>query len=244
VKDYDAKSFGDLHADEYDALHNPGTTEEAVDLLADLAGAGKVLELAIGTGRVALPLAARGLEVHGVEASEKMVAKLREKPGGENLPVTIADMADFSVRQEFDFVYLIFNTLCNLTSQAAQVSCFQSVARHLNPGGAFLIETFVPDLSRFTDGQSVRVKQLDFGSLILDAAVHDPVKQTIEFQRVGITEAGLKLLPLPMRYAWPAEIDLMAQLAGLELEARWGGWARTPFTAESDMHISVYRKGG
>ncbi|KJS27038.1 MAG: hypothetical protein VR75_04880 [Hyphomonadaceae bacterium BRH_c29] len=189
-------------------MHNPGTTEAAVDLLAVFALPGRTLELAIGTGRVALPLAARGCRIEGIEASPDMVAKLREKPGGADIPVTLGDMAVVKAEGEFDFIFLIFNTLFNLTSQAAQVACFRNAA----------------------------------SMLALEASIHDPTTQRIDYQVLRITKNGFQLTPLPMRYAWPQETDLMAELAGLSLENRWGGWDKSAFTADSRTHISVYRK--
>ena len=236
-------TFGKLNADSYDALHDPGTTEESVALIADLAGPGaRLLELAIGTGRMAIPLKQRGFEISGIEGSPEMVAKMRTKPGGVDIPVLIGDMADGAIEGEFDFAFLVFNTLFNLTSQEAQLRCFANTARRLAPGGAFLIETFVPDFSAFTDHQSLRTMHIGMQSLWFEAKRHDPVAQRIDYQRVRITDAGLKLVPLQMRYAWPAEIDLMAKLAGLELEHRWGGWHRENFTPDSRMHVSLYRR--
>ncbi len=242
MEKYGPQTFGDLNADEYDVRHDPGTTDLAVETLAELAAGGRTLELAIGTGRVGLPLAARGLEVHGVEASPKMVEKLREKPGGAAIPVLIADMAAFQLDERFDFAFLIFNTLFNLTSQDDQVQCFQCAADHLKPGGAFVIETYIPRLAEFDGGQSLRTRRVDFEGPVLEAAVHDPVRQRVDYQYVRVSNAGVTTTPLPIRYAWPAEIDLMARLAGLFLEARWGGWRKEPFTAESATHVSVYRK--
>ncbi len=240
--DFDASTFGTLNADDYDTLHDPGTTEASVQLISRIAGQGRILELAIGTGRVALPLAALGHDVSGIEGSPEMVEKLRAKPGGADLDVRIGDMADVGIEGPFDHVFLVFNTLFNLTSQEAQVRLFANVANRLAPGGSFLVETFVPDLSGFRDGQRVMTRRLDMTSVWLEAATHDPVAQRIEFQRIRITPEGTRLVPLPMRYAWPAEIDLMARLAGLVPEARWGGWAREPFTSQSRMHVSLYRK--
>lgn len=242
MREFGPATFGQLNADHYDALHDPGTTEESVALIAELAGKGEILELAIGTGRMALPLKQRGLTISGIEGSPEMVAKLREKPGGAEIPVVIGDMADVGIEGPFDFVFLVFNTLFNLTSQADQVRCFRNVADRLAPGGAFLIETFVPDFSRSHDNQSLRTMQVGFNSLWLEAKAHDPTGQVIDYQRVRITANGTRLVPLKMRYAWPQEIDLMANLAGLERENRWGGWHREPFTARSEMHVSVYRK--
>ena len=219
-------------------------------MLADLAAGGKVLELAIGTGRLALPLAARGLSVHGIDASEAMVAKLREKPGGDAIPVTIGDLADVDIDIDinikgdgdgaFDLVFLVFNTLFNLTSQDDQVRCFRNVAQHLSADGVFVIEVFVPDFSNFVDDQAVRTVHLTADSAFLEASRHDPITQTVHYQYIEITSDGTRLYPLPMRYAWPSELDLMARLAGLELRERWGGWDRSPFTASSAAHVSVY----
>ena len=242
MRNYGPETFGELNADEYDLLYNPGTTEAAIELLSEFALPGRTLELAIGTGRVALPLAERGCRIEGIEASPLMVEKLRQKPGGHGIPVTIGDMSEVKADGMFDFVFLIFNTLYNLTSQAAQVNCFRNAASMLAPGGAFLIEAFVPDLSQFHDHRSVKPRHVGFSSLALEAAVHDPTTQRIDYQVLRVTSEGTKLTPLPMRYAWPQETDLMAQLAGMDLETRWGGWDKSDFTANSRMHISVYRK--
>ena len=242
VKEFGPSTFGELNAEDYDELHDPGTTDECVNLIAELAGSGTVLELAVGTGRIALPLTERGLSVHGIEGSERMVSKLKAKPGGESIPVVVGDFADVAVDGTYDFVFLVFNTLFNLTSQDDQVRCFHNVAERLRDGGAFLVEAVIPDVGGFQDGYRVRTKHVDFGSAWLEAAKYDPVRQLIEFQRIRITNEGVKLVPLPMRYAWPSEIDLMAQLAGLKLKYRWGGWDRTEFTSKSKMHISVYEK--
>lgn len=244
MKGFGPATFGALNADDYDALHDPGTTDAAVEVIAEIAGRGRILELAIGTGRVALPLALRGLDIAGIDGSPEMVAKLREKPGGEGIPVTIGDFADVGVEGTFDHVFLVFNTLFNLPSQDDQLRCFKNVANRLRDNGTFLIETFVPDLSDYGSGQNVRTMQLDMESVWLEAAIHDPVRQILELQRIRITNEGMRLVPLPIRYAWPAEIDLMARLAGLERKHRWGGWDRTPFTADSRMHVSVYQKVG
>ncbi|MBI1187484.1 MAG: methyltransferase domain-containing protein [Alphaproteobacteria bacterium] len=241
MKGYGPATFGELNAEDYDRLHDPGTTDAAVAALAALANGGRVLELAIGTGRIALPLAARGLSVHGIDASPDMIAGLRAKPGGAAVPVTIGDIADFTVEGgPFDLVVLIFNTLFNLTTLDAQVNCFKCAAAHLASNGRFVIEAFVPDVAAFRNGQSFRVREITAQSLAFDAARHDPVSQTIEYQIVRMRDGAFSLTPLPMRYAWPSELDLMARLAGLELHERWSDWTRAPFTAESRAHISVY----
>ena len=242
MKGFGPETFGALNAEDYDALHDPGTTDAAVEVIAEIAGQGSILELAIGTGRIALPLARKGLDIAGIDASPDMVAKLRHKPGGGNIPVTIGDFADVAVEDQFDHVFLVFNTLFNLKSQDDQVRCFKNVADRLNDNGTFLIEAFVPDFSDYKKGQNVRTMRLDMESVWLEAAVHDPARQLLEFQRIRITDDGMRLVPLPLRYAWPAEIDLMAKLAGLEPKQRWGGWDRSPFTANSKMHVSVYQK--
>jgi len=193
---------------------------------------------------VALPHAARGLIVHGIEASEGMVAKLREKPGGSDIPVEIGDMAEVRVNGTFDLIYLVFNTIFNLTTQAAQVSCFHNAARHLNAGGVFVVETVVPDLSGFVDGQRMKGSWARMDSARFEIAIHDPVAQTVEFQRIVMSEGGTRMTPHFMRYAWPAELDLMAQLAGLERRDRWAWWDRSPFTAGSKSHVTVYVRAG
>ncbi|WP_394892442.1 class I SAM-dependent methyltransferase [Mesorhizobium sp. AaZ16] len=242
MEGFTASTFGELNAAEYDELHDPGTTEETVRLISELAGEGSILELAIGTGRVALPLVALGHRVSGIEGSLEMIEKLREKPGSDAIDVTIGDFADVNIKGPFDHVFLVFNTLFNLQSQEDQIRCFRNVADRLNPGGTFMIETFVPDFSGFSDGQRVRTKRLDKTSVWIEAALHDPVCQLFEYQRIRVTETGVRLVPLPMRYAWPSEIDLMARLAGLTRIHRWGGYDRSQFDASSKMHVSVYQK--
>lgn len=242
MKIFEPSTFGELYAEDYDALHDPGTTDEAVKLLAGLSGNGRVLELAIGTGRIALPLANCGLDVHGIDGSPEMVEKMRLKAGGDSIPVSIGDYAEVEVEGVFELVFLVFNTLFNLRSQEDQIRCFANVAEHLSEDGVFLVETFVPDVAQFDDDQYLRTQQVGFEVARLDAAVHDPVRQVIEYQRVHISSDGIRMNPLVMRYAWPTEIDLMARLAGLELKDRWGDWNRSPFTRTSKMHVSVYGK--
>ena len=243
MKEYGTKTFGELNAGRYDAMYEKmmaTETRDSVETLAELAGGGKVLELAIGTGRVALPLAARGLTVHGIEASEAMVAQLREKPGSQAIPVEIGDMAEVRLNETFDLIYLVFNTIFNLTTQEAQVRCFQNAAWHLNPGGVFVIETVVPDFSEYVDGQRMKGSWARIDSARFEIAIHDRVAQTVAFQRIVISEGGTQMRPHFMRYAWPSELDLMAQLAGLERRERWAWWDRSPFTAESKSHVTVY----
>ena len=243
MKEYGTTTFGELNAEGYDAMYEQvmaTETADSVETLAELAGGRKVLELAIGTGRVALPLVARGLTVHGIEASEAMVAKLREKPGGRAIPVVIGDMAEARVNETFDLIYLVFNTIFNLTTQEAQVRCFCNAARHLNADGVFVVETVVPDLSGFVDGQRMKGSWARINSARFEVAIHDPVLQTVAFQRIVIDQDGTHITPHFMRYAWPSEFDLMAQLAGLERRERWAWWDRSPFTGDSKSHVSVY----
>jgi SAM-dependent methyltransferase len=242
MENYGPATFGTLNADDYDAAHDPGTTDATVALIAEIAPGKRLLELAIGTGRIGLPLAAMGFKLSGIEASPDMVAKLRAKPGGDTIPVTIGDMADVDIEGTFDHAFLVFNTLFNLQSQEDQIRCFANTAKRLAPGGTFLVETFVPDLSGFENHQKVSTKKLDMASVWLEAVTHDPLTQRFDFQRIRVTDQGMKLVPFPMRYAYPPEMDLMARLAGLQLKHRWGGWDKSAFTADSPAHISVYEK--
>jgi SAM-dependent methyltransferase len=241
VPDYDASTYGDRMAEVYDEWFAvPSDTEDTVGFLADLAGPGPVLELGIGTGRIALPLAQKGYEVHGIDASETMVKKLRSKAGGEDIPVTIGDFAKVDVEGAFSLVYVVFNTLFALLSQEDQVRCFSNVARRLREGGVFAIEAFVPDMTRWDRDQRVEAQHVEKDSVVLGAAILDPVAQRITSNHLHVSEKGVKMYPVRLRYAWPSELDLMARLAGLRLRERWGGWHREPFAASSAKHISVY----
>lgn len=244
MHDHAPHTFGDRWADVYDerTARRPGpdAARAAVDGLAGLAGGGRVLELGIGTGRIALGLVERGLEVHGIDASEAMLAELRRKPGGATVPVTMGDFADVEADGRFDLVFVAFNTLFALTTQDDQVRCFGNVARHLTDDGVFVIEAFVPDLGRFDRGQTVRALHVGADGVDLEATAHDAAAQTVTSQLIVVTEAGIRLLPVHLRYAWPAELDLMARLAGLTLRERWAGWDRSPFTSASGAHVSVY----
>jgi SAM-dependent methyltransferase len=209
--------------------------------LAELAGAGRALELGIGTGRVALPLSERGVEVHGIDASESMMEKLRSKPGGERIPVTLKDFADADVEGAFSLVFVVFNTFFALVNQEDQLRCFRAVSERLTPDGVFVLEAFVPDLARFGRyHQRVEAGDLSLDRVRLEVARHDPVTQRIDGQHVVISEKETKLYPVHLRYAWPSELDLMARLAGLRLRERWGSWRRDPFNESSERHISVY----
>jgi SAM-dependent methyltransferase len=240
---YDEAMYGDRIAGIYDRLYSDHEGA-AVDTLQELAGEGNALELGIGTGRVALPLHHRGVKVTGIDASEAMVEKLRAKPGGADIEVLLSSFAAFDLDARFDLIYVVFNTFFALQTQEEQVGCFRSVAGHLAEGGVFLIEAFVPDLCRFDNGQTVRVVQLSEDEVRLDVAQHDPVGQQVSSQHVLLSEGGVRLYPVKLRYAWPSELDLMAQLAGLRLKHRWGSWEKEAFTEGSGKHISVYGAAG
>jgi SAM-dependent methyltransferase len=238
---YDVTTYGERMAEVYDQWPGvPPNTEAVVAALTRLAGRGPVLELGIGTGRIALPLAQRGPHVHGIDASPAMVARLRAKPGGEHIPVTIGDFADMAVEGRFTLIFVVFNTFFGLLSQEDQVRCFLGVAQHLTDDGVFVLEAFVPDLSRYDRGQRVEARQVETDRIHLATSIHDPVQQRIMSQQVVLSAEGIRLYPVQVRYAWPSELDLMARLAGLQLKHRWAGWAGEPFTASSGSHVSVY----
>jgi len=211
-----------------------------VDVLAELAGGGRALELGIGTGRVALPLARRGVEVHGIDLSRAMVARLRGKPGGDAIGVTIGDFATTRVDGTFSLAYLVFNTIMNLTTQAAQVACFRTVAAHLEPGGCFLIEVMVPELRKLPPGQTAVPFHASPTRWAYD--LYDVATQALSSNYVEVVDGRGEYRSIPFRYVWPAELDLMAQIAGLRLRERWSGWSREPFTSESSKHVSVWEK--
>ncbi|MDT0265848.1 class I SAM-dependent methyltransferase [Streptomyces sp. DSM 44915] len=246
TQDQGPETYGELNADVYDEWHAGLDPGEAVACLAALAGegpAGPVLELAVGTGRVTIPLAARGVELHGIDASPAMVERMRAKPGGELIPVTIGDMADVEPATDADFalVFVVFSTFFFLLTQEEQVRCFANVARRLLPGGRFVLECPMPDVGRYTRNQNLEVHQVGLDRVRLVAVRHDPVEQRFDGHHVLLTNGGVRMAPASMRYAWPAELDLMARLAGLERRHRWGGWRREPFTAEGG-HVTVYEK--
>jgi SAM-dependent methyltransferase len=239
---YGPETYGEHIADVYDEWYTHlGDAEQQADFLAELADGGRALELGIGTGRIALPLAARGVEVHGIDSSPAMVAKMRAKPGGGAITTTIGDMADVAVDGTFSLVFVVFNTFFMLTTQEAQVRCFRNVAAHLAPGGRFVLGAFVPDLSRIEQGQNVGVGDVGVNTLRLDATKFDSLAQRIDVTQMRITEQGIRLVHARMRYAFVPELDLMAQLAGLTLEHRWSSFDKQSFTNESAYGLSVYR---
>lgn len=229
---------------DYDELHRHLDPADTVDAVAELAGGGPVLELGVGTGRIALPLAARGVEVVGVDASAAMLQRLHDKPGGQALATVEADFVDVTLDRRFAVVLAAFNTLFAVTSQPRQVAAVANAAAHLQPGGMFAVEAFVPDLEQFHRGQSVRASQAGGDDVVLKTATHDPANQRIDSTVVWLSPRGIRTHPVTLRYAWPGELDLMAQLAGLELVDRWGGWDRRPFTSASGTHVSIYQHRG
>jgi len=239
MKPYTAETYGEHVADVYDEFYRD-CEGAAIDALAELAGAGPALELGIGTGRIALPLAARGVKVFGIDAAASMVARLRTKPGGNDIEVSIGDFADVDVSAEFGLIYVVFNTFFVLLTQEAQVRCFRNVARHLAPGGCFLIEAFVPDMKLFDRDQTTRATKVTTEHVEMDICRHELAEQRVIGQKLYITDGRIRLYPIQIRYAWPSELDLMAQLAGLRLRERWENWQRTPFTSQSGKHISIY----
>ncbi len=236
--------FGEQVAAEYDddasAMFDPAVIDATVDVLAGLAGHGRALELGIGTGRIALPLSRRGIPVHGIEKSRAMVARLRAKPGGAAIGVTIGDFATARAAGTFSLAYLVFNTIMNLTTQDAQVACFANVAAQLSPGGCFVVEVMVPDLRRLPPGQTA--VPFETGPKRWAFDLYDVATQAVSSNYVTIDNGRAEFSSIPFRYAWPAELDLMARLAGLHLRERWEGWQRQPFTAESRQHVSVWQK--
>ena len=244
MEGYAPETYGDRIADVYDEWYGEAEfldRDAAVEFLAELAGDGPVLELAVGTGRMAIPLAERGLAVHGIDASEAMVAKLREKPGGDRIEVTIGDFAEVGVEGSYRLIFVAFNTFFALQSQDEQVRCFENVAQRLSDDGAFCIEAFVPDPARFAGGR-VSVSKIELDLVQLDVTLIDPAEQRSTSEHLVLRPDGVRFYPVNLRWAYPAELDLMARLAGLRLRDRFGSWRREPFTKESGRHISVYEK--
>jgi SAM-dependent methyltransferase len=239
-KDY----FGEPVAERYDEstadLSGPPTVDPVVDFLVDLSFDGTALELGIGTGRIALPLSQRGIRVHGIDLSEAMVSRLRAKPGADRIGVTVGDFATTTVAERFSVAYLVFNTIMNLTTQDEQVACFQNVAAHLQPGGCFVIEVMVPDLQRLPPGETVRPFTVSATRLGFDE--YDVASQGLVSHHYWAVDGKLEGNSMPFRYVWPAELDLMARLAGMSLRERWRGWKREPFTSDSRNHVSVWQK--
>jgi SAM-dependent methyltransferase len=221
-------------------MFEPAAIDPAVSFLADLAGEGAALELGIGTGRIALPLSQRGVRVHGIDLSPAMVERLRAKPGADDVGVTIGDFATTKVAGTFRLAYLVYNTITNLTTQDEQVRCFHNVAAHLEPGGCFAIEVFVPSLQRLPPGETVRAFHLSPTRLGFDE--YDIARQILYSHHYWVVGDRLEIFSAPYRYVWPSELDLMARLAGMALRERWSDWNREPFTSDSTTHVSVWEK--
>jgi SAM-dependent methyltransferase len=236
--------FGEPVAASYDAdsaaLFEPAAVDPVVDFLAGLAGQGAALELGIGTGRIALPLARRGVPVHGIDLSAAMVARLRAKPGAERIGVTIGDFATTTVEGRFSVAYLVFNTIMNLTTQDEQVACFRNVAAHLDPGGCFVVEVMVPALQRLPPGETIRAFDVTPAHLGFDE--YDVASQGLVSHHYTVAAGRFDAGSIPFRYVWPSELDLMARLAGMTLRERWSGWTREPFTSDSTTHVSVWQR--
>ena len=244
MAEYNSSTYGDRIADAYDSLvpMSAQATAAAVDALARLAGPGPALELGVGTGRIAIPLAARGIAVHGIDGSQAMLDKLRSKPSGDKITIARADFEQIPLDRHFHLIYVVFNTFFALLTQEAQVRCFQSVADHLEPRGLFVIEAFVPDLTLYTRGLHISMMGTSNDSVRLNVAQLDAARQHITDSVVTLSECGTRLYPLQLRFAYPSELDLMARLAGLRLRERWSSWAGEPFTSQSGNHVSIYEK--
>lgn len=232
-------SFGRDVARTYDDRPR-GDEDDAVAFLGDLAGDGPVLEFAVGTGRIALPLAARGVRVDGIELSADMVEQLRAKPGGDGIAVTMGDMSTVTARGRYPLVYLVFNTIFNLLTQDDQVRCFENAARHLADGGAFVVEAAVPEVW-IGQVDHARPGYVGKDRVVVDVSTYDPASQHLETNHVELSNAGIRVGPIALRLAGTGELDLMARIAGLRPVARWGGWRHEPFAASSVRHVSVYR---
>ena len=229
-----AARYDASEADMFDAVR----VGPVVDVLMELADGRDALEFGIGTGRIALPLAERGIRVHGIDLSKAMVEELRSKPGGDAIPVTIGDFATTEVEGTFSLVYLVFNTIMNLTTQTEQVACFRNAARHLEPGGRFVIETVVPELRRLPPGERVRAFEVSETRWGIDE--YDVGAQGVVSHHFDLVDGELRRVSIPFRYVWPSELDLMAAMARMTLRERWDDWDRQPFTSESRKHISIW----
>jgi SAM-dependent methyltransferase len=239
-EDYFGPNVAGRYDDDEAEMFQPAAVEPAVELLSELAHGGPALELGIGTGRLALPLARRGVPVHGIDLSEAMVAKLREKPGAQDIGITIGDFSSATVPGEFALVYLVFNTIMNLISAEAQIACFRNAAAHLRAGGCFVIEVGIPQLRRLPPGETVRPFEVRADRFGFDE--FDTASQRLVSHHYSVRDGSLEVTSMPFRYVWPSELDLMARIAGMSLRGRWADWSRQPFTSESLKHISVWQK--
>lgn len=239
MNEYSESTYGERIADFYDDLY-PDLDQAIIETLVDLARGGRALELGIGTGRIALPLSQAGVEVHGIDASSAMLAKLRAKPGADKIHTSTGNFADLAVEGQFNLIFVVFNTFFALQDQAEQIRCFKHVAKHLTSDGVFVIEAFIPDMTRYIDRQTVRVIDMDEHGVRLEVSQLELVNQQVRSRIVFLTEEGARLFPIKIRFAWPSELNLMATLAGLKLQHRWGSWDGDQLTDDSRRHISIY----
>ncbi len=246
MAEFDSRAYGKAAAETYDAQYpEMGQEDPMVRALATWAGRGPALELGIGTGRVAIPLARRGVPVDGIDVSEEMLAQLRSKVGKAPVRAMVADMTDFRLDRTYSLVYVVFNTFYMAASAEGQANCFTTVARHLEPGGLFVLQVFFPDLSRYHHNQSTMTHEVKEEAVYLEFSRLDPASQTIHQHQVTLSERGIRTKPIEIRFVWPNEMDLMARCAGLRLKGRWGGWQKEPFTADSrGLYVAAYQKAG
>lgn len=242
MRNYFDERIAKSYENRWPEVMDPDVVEPVVQFLAELAGTGSALELASGTGRIALPLSQRGIPVHGIELSAAMVEEMRQKPGAEGIDVTVGDMATTKLDGVFTLVYLVANTIANLTTQDAQVACFENAAAHLEPAGCFVIELYIPALRRLPPGQTVVPFALTPTHLGFEE--YDVASQIAVSHHYWHLDGQWDTFSAPFRYVWPSELDLMARLAGLNLRERWANWTRDPFTSESQQHVSVWEKMG
>jgi SAM-dependent methyltransferase len=233
------ETYGQMIAAVYDIWYS-SVADGCIDFLSGLANGGKVLELGIGTGRLAIPLKRRGIDISGIDASEAMVERLRKKDDAESILAVIGDFSEVPVEGQFELIFVAFNTFFALTTQERQLKCLENVAKHLSMQGHFVIEAFVPDIGRFSGGQSARVTSILDHEVRMDVSQHDPVKQQVTSQHLVLTEKGIMMYPVSIRYVWPSELDMMALVAGLRLQNRWEDWTKMAFAPSSGKHVSVY----
>jgi SAM-dependent methyltransferase len=243
VKDFDPRtSFAYDVSKRYDAEETRGDERETVAFLARLAGERPALEFAVGTGRIALSLVRAGVRVDGIELSQDMVDRMREKPDGDRVEVTMGDMSTVATGRTYRLVYLVYNTIGNLLTQDDQVRCFENAARHLANDGVFVLECRVPVAPAWPGQQRIAAEQMDVERVVLDVGRYDPVTQVLDENRVRLSADGVEFGPIRLRLAYPPEFDLMARIAGLRLRERWGGWNGEPYTGASWRHVSVYER--
>jgi len=242
MENYNTNTYGDIIADIYDQIHKELDTSSVVKLLLSFK-AKRVLELGVGTGRIAIPLIQSGLEVYGIESSSKMIETLKNKQYGDKISIIFGDMTTSSINKDFPLIFCIFNTIFCLTKQQKQIECFRNVARHLSKDGIFILECAVPDMGGFAGNQNISVSSISTNDVIISTKIHNAASQEVLIQYIVIENSNkIRLIPIKTRYAWPSELDTMAYIAGLKLKHRWGNWQQNTFTASSSYHVSVYEK--